>query len=162
VKAERKVVPYEDVASWRSGLDYDDKLVLTNGCFDVFHAGHVLFLEEARDLGHALIVGVNADWAVARLKGPTRPINTEMNRALIVAALACVSLVTIFPSTDITALLRVARPHIWVKGGDYTVESLDQAEVAVARQEGVEIKILPLTSGLSTSGLIAKIKHGTL
>ena len=115
------------------------RLVFTNGCFDLLHVGHVRYLQAARALGDALLVAVNGDASVRALKGPTRPINSEHDRAEVLAALACVDFVTIFHTERVTELVRAIRPHIYAKGGDYTVESLDSGERAALAEIGAEI-----------------------
>jgi rfaE bifunctional protein nucleotidyltransferase chain/domain len=134
------------------------RLVFTNGCFDLLHTGHVRYLQQARTLGDALVVALNSDESVRALKGPTRPINAEQDRAEVLAALACVDFVTIFPDERVTDLVREIRPHIYAKGGDYTVESLNPNELAALREVGTEIKILPLVPGKSTTAIIEKWK----
>src|SRR6266513_5053523 len=104
------------------------KLVATNGCFDLLHVGHVRYLNAARALGGALIVGINGDQSVRELKGAGRPINSENDRAEIVAALECVDLVTIFPEMRATRFLELAAPDVYVKGGDYNQDTLNGEE----------------------------------
>ena len=132
------------------------KLVFTNGCFDLLHAGHVRYLREARTLGDALLVALNGDASVRALKGPTRPINSETDRAEVLAALACVDFVTVFHTERITEIARVIRPQIYAKGGDYTVASLDPGERGALQEVGAEICILPLVPGKSTTAIIEK------
>ena len=134
------------------------KLVFTNGCFDLLHTGHVRYLQAARMLGDALAVAINGDDSVRALKGDGRPLNPAADRAEVVAALACVDHVTVFPETRATDLLAKVRPAIYVKGGDYTRETLDAAERAALEQAGAEIRILPFEEGFSTSSLMEKIK----
>jgi len=134
------------------------KLVLTNGCFDLLHAGHVRYLQAARALGDALAVALNGDDSVRALKGEGRPLNTESDRAEIVAALACVDHVVIFPEMRVTRLIEKVRPAIYVKGGDYTAASLDPEERAALEKAGAEIRILPFEQGQSTSGLMERMK----
>ena len=132
------------------------RLVFTNGCFDLLHAGHVRYLQQARALGDALLVALNGDASVRALKGPTRPINHETDRAEVLAALACVDFVTVFQTERITDLARTIRPQVYAKGGDYTVESLDPGERTALQEAGAEIRILPLVPGKSTTGIIEK------
>ena len=134
------------------------KLVFTNGCFDLLHVGHVRYLEAARALGDALLVAINGDESVRVLKGESRPLNSESNRAELVAALACVDHVVIFPEVRATALLEKVRPAIYAKGGDYTADSLHAAERNALERIGAEIRILPFEAGHSTSDLLGKIK----
>jgi rfaE bifunctional protein nucleotidyltransferase chain/domain len=142
--------------SWRG---QGRKLVLTNGCFDLLHAGHVRYLQAARALGDALAVAINGDDSVRALKGEGRPLNTERDRSEIVAALGCVDHVVIFPETRVTQLIEKVRPSIYVKGGDYTPDSLDPEERAELEKVGAEIRILPFEPGYSTSGLIERMKR---
>src|ERR1043165_7376311 len=104
------------------------RLVFTNGCFDLLHVGHVRYLQAARKLGDALVVALNSDASVRALKGENRPINSEQDRAEVLAALDCVDFITIFPDERVTTLVREVRPQIYVKGGDYTVETLNHEE----------------------------------
>jgi len=135
------------------------KLVLTNGCFDLLHAGHIRYLQAARALGDALAVAINGDESVRVLKGEGRPLNTESDRAEIVAALACVDFVVTFPEVRVTRLIEKVRPAVYVKGGDYTPASLHPEERATLEKVGAEIRILPFEPGHSTSGLIERMKR---
>ncbi|HEX8296028.1 MAG TPA: adenylyltransferase/cytidyltransferase family protein [Chthoniobacteraceae bacterium] len=154
-----KTVP--ELAALRDQLERQGKrLVFTNGCFDLLHVGHVRYLEQARALGDALLVAVNGDASVRALKGPARPINPEQDRAEVLAALECVDFVTVFQSERVTELAREIRPHVYAKGGDYTVESLNPEEVAALRAAGSEIRILPLVAGKSTTATIGRMQAG--
>lgn len=135
------------------------KLVLTNGCFDLLHTGHVRYLEQARDCGDALIVAVNSDTSVRELKGPDRPLNGELDRAEVLAALRCVDHVTIFSGKRVTDVIRLLRPAIYAKGGDYTLETLDSGERAALEETGAEISLLQLVPGRSTTGILEKMKQ---
>ena len=136
-----------------------EKLVLTNGCFDLLHLGHVHYLEAARSLGDTLVVAINGDNSVRALKGEGRPLNRECDRAAVVAALECVDHVVIFPEVRVTRLLERVRPAIYVKGGDYTSDTLDPEERAALEKIGAQIRILPFEPGYSTSGLIERLKN---
>ena len=136
----------------------DRKLVLTNGCFDLLHTGHVRYLQAARALGDALVVAINGDDSVRALKGEGRPMNMERDRAEVVAALECVDYVVVFPEVRVTSVLEKVRPAIYVKGGDYTPATLHPEERAALEQIGAEICILPFEPGYSTSALIEKMK----
>jgi len=136
-------------------------LVATNGCFDLLHVGHVRYLQAARSLGDALVVGVNGDQSARQLKGPGRPVNNESDRAEVVAALECVDLVVIFPELRATSFLEAAAPAIYVKGGDYTPETLNPDERAMLEVIGVQIRIIPFEKGYSTSGLLEQLRHAT-
>lgn len=133
------------------------KLVATNGCFDLLHVGHVRYLQTARALGDFLAVGLNSDRSVRELKGRGRPIMTESDRAEILAALECVDLITIFPEMRATQFLTAAKPAIYVKGGDYSSETLNEEERAALKQIGAEIHIIPFEPGYSTSQLLEQI-----
>ncbi len=116
----------EEVRRLRDRLDAAGrKLVFTNGCFDLLHAGHVRYLNQARALGDAMVVAVNSDASVRALKGPARPVNNENDRAEVLAALRVVDAVVIFDDERATRLIEAIRPHIYAKGGDYTVDSLN-------------------------------------
>src|SRR5688572_27425843 len=147
----------EELASISERLGAENrKLVFTNGCFDLLHAGHVRYLQQARQLGDALVVALNGDESVRALKGPTRPINSQDDRAEVLAALACVDYITVFDSKRVTDVVHTIRPHVYTKGGDYTVESLDAGEREALQQAGAEIRILPLVPGKSTTNIISK------
>ena len=119
------------------------KLVVTNGCFDLLHLGHVRYLQAARGLGDVLAVGLNGDRSVRKLKGSGRPINKEGDRAEVLAALACIDFVTIFPEMRATQFILAAQPAIYAKGGDYTSETLNAEEQAALQEVGAEIRIIP-------------------
>jgi rfaE bifunctional protein nucleotidyltransferase chain/domain len=133
------------------------KLVATNGCFDLLHVGHVRYLQAARALGDFLAVGLNGDRSVRELKGTGRPVTAESDRAEVLAALECVDLVTIFPEMRATQFITAIRPAIYVKGGDYSSETLDEEERAVLKEIGAEIRIIPFEAGYSTSRLLEQI-----
>lgn len=134
------------------------RLVFTNGCFDLLHVGHTRYLQSARALGDALLVAINGDASVRALKGDGRPLNGENERAELVAALGSVDYVVVFPEVRATALLEKVRPAIYVKGGDYTAATLDADERAALERIGAEIRILPFEGGFSTSSLIEKLR----
>ena len=142
----------EQLASFRlSGKT----VVFTNGCFDILHVGHVRYLAEARTLGDVLVVGLNTDASVRRLKGPARPLNSESDRALVLAALASVDYVVPFADDTPLALIERVVPDVLVKGGDYRAEDVVGADV-VLRAHGT-VRILPFVLGKSTTGLIDRI-----
>ena len=134
------------------------RLVFTNGCFDLLHAGHVRYLAAARALGDALVVAINGDASVRALKGPDRPLNSEADRAAIVAALEAVDYVVIFPEVRAASLLTRVCPAIYVKGGDYTPETLHDEERRALDACGTDIRIVPFVRGYSTSGLIERMQ----
>ncbi len=154
----RKILSLADLPHWRDSLrKRGTPLVVTNGCFDLLHAGHVTYLEAARNLGGALLIGLNSDTSVRSLKGPTRPLNSEQDRATVIAALECVDGVAIFSETRADQFLQLVQPDIYVKGGDYTLDTLDQTERRTVEAAGGRIVILPLVPGKSTTSLIAKM-----
>jgi rfaE bifunctional protein nucleotidyltransferase chain/domain len=134
------------------------KLIATNGCFDLLHVGHVRYLQTARALGDGLAVGLNGDRSVGELKGIGRPINNERDRAEVLAALECVDLVTIFPEIRATQFISASMPAVYVKGGDYSSETLNAEERAVLQKIGAEIRIIPFEEGYSTSLLLEKLR----
>jgi len=157
MKFQDKIIPPERLVEWRARQRAAGaKLVVTNGCFDLLHLGHVTYLEKARNLGDALLVGLNSDASVQALKGPGRPLNPEDDRAGVLAALAAVDAVSIFPEATATAFLKLTAPDIWVKGGDYTLESLNQEERRAVESAGGRIVILPLMRGRSTTALLTR------
>ena len=153
-----KIISWEQLPAWRADARASGrKLVVTNGCFDILHLGHVTYLESARKQGDALLVGLNSDASVRELKGPNRPVNSETDRAAVLAALACVDGVCIFSEKAATRLLTVAQPDIYVKGGDYTLDTVNQEERRLVEHAGGKIVILPLVPGRSTTALLQKI-----
>jgi rfaE bifunctional protein nucleotidyltransferase chain/domain len=134
-------------------------LVFTNGCFDILHVGHVRYLAAARQLGDILVVGLNSDDSVRELKGQGRPLNLEEDRAEILAALEAVNHVVIFGEKRATQLILELAPHIYAKGGDYTPDTLEPEEVAVLRQIGSKIEILPWVDGHSTTKMFETIRQ---
>jgi D-beta-D-heptose 7-phosphate kinase/D-beta-D-heptose 1-phosphate adenosyltransferase len=131
------------------------RIVFTNGCFDLLHIGHVRYLEEAKSLGDTLVVGVNSDRSARSLKGPRRPILAAEERAEILSSLGCVDYVTIFDEATPLELIRLLRPDILVKGGDWTKEAVVGGEVVEG--SGGKVVILPFVAGSSTSNLIESI-----
>ncbi len=158
----KKIIPIEELPAWREAFRATGKrLVVTNGVFDLMHRGHAEYLAQAASLGDVLLVLVNDDASVTALKGPTRPINAEADRATMLAALECVGAVSIFKGPKATDALRAAAPDIYVKGGDYTPATLDRDEFSALQACGSEIKILPLVPGCSTSGIVKRILSET-
>ncbi len=133
------------------------KIISTNGCFDILHLGHVKYLEEARRLGDVLVVAVNADASVRKLKGNDRPVNSEKARSLILASLECVDHVVIFPEDTPEKFLSLLKPDIHVKGGDYRPEDLPEKKVV--ESYGGKIQLLSTVDGYSTTSLINKLKN---
>lgn len=139
----------------RARLRADGKrLVLTNGCFDLLHRGHISYLEKSAALGDFLVVAVNSDASVRALKGPGRPLNAEADRAYALAALRCVDATFIFQGPRLDDEIRQIQPDLYTKAGDYTIDSLDPGELAALRECACEIRLLPFLSGHSTTSLI--------
>lgn len=149
-----RTLSWEEAASltktWKA---CGEKVIFTNGCFDILHVGHVTYLEKAKALGRRLIVGLNTDASVRRLKGDARPLVNQLDRARILAALACVDAVVFFEQDTPEELLELLRPDILVKGGDYTPDEL------AGRQYAEEVRIIPFEEGYSTTGLVEKISR---
>jgi rfaE bifunctional protein nucleotidyltransferase chain/domain len=155
-----KIIAWDKLPEWRAGIRAaGKKLVVTNGCFDILHLGHVTCLETARNLGHALLVGVNGDDAARELKGAGRPVNSEDDRAAVLAALASVDGVCVFAEKTATRFLAAAQPDIYVKGGDYTLDTLNQDERRAVESAGGKIVIIPFLPGKSTTALLEKISR---
>ena len=153
-----KLILWEHLPAWRDAVRArGQKLVVTNGCFDILHLGHVTYLEAARNLGDALLVGVNSDDAVRTLKGAGRPVNSEDDRAAVLAALGSVDGVCLFAEATATRFLALAQPDIYVKGGDYTLETINQDERQAVERAGGRVQILPIVPGKSTTALLQKI-----
>ena len=132
------------------------KIVFTNGCFDVLHFGHVHYLLEAKKLGDILVVGLNSDDSVRRLKGPTRPINGEKERAFVLASLAFVDYITLFEEDTPENLIKVVQPDVLVKGGDYTIDQIVGAEFVM--RNGGTVTTIPFVEGYSSTQIIEQLK----
>ncbi len=153
-----KILNASTLGPWRENLRRTGrKLVVTNGCFDVLHLGHVTYLQQARDQGDALLVGVTSDAGVRSLKGPGRPLNGQYDRAAVLAALESVDAVCIFSEPDARPFLERARPDIYAKGGDYTLETINQDERRLLEQLGIQIVLLGAIPGKSTTALIERM-----
>ena len=137
---------------------YGHKIVFTNGCFDLLHPGHLRYLAQARDLGDFLIIGLNSDASVSRLKGPERPIQHEIVRAEILASLHVVDAVVIFEEDTPFELIRFLKPDVLVKGGDYSPDTVVGADVVI--ENGGRVEIISFEDGYSTTDLISRIKNG--
>ncbi|MGH7989087.1 MAG: adenylyltransferase/cytidyltransferase family protein [Limisphaerales bacterium] len=155
-----KIISWDKLLEWRKQFRASGKkLVVTNGCFDILHLGHVTYLETARNFGGALLVGINGDAAARELKGAGRPVNSENDRASVLAALESVAGVCIFAEKTATKFLERAQPDFYVKGGDYTLDTLNQDERRVVESAGGKIKIIPFVHGKSTTALLEKISR---
>jgi D-beta-D-heptose 7-phosphate kinase/D-beta-D-heptose 1-phosphate adenosyltransferase len=150
-----KILTWAQAPAWRAALG-GRALVFTNGVFDLLHPGHVDVLLAARREGDALIVGLNSDASVRRLKGPARPVRTEQERAYVVAALAMVDAVVVFDQDTPLELIDLLRPDVLVKGGDYTESTIVGA--AEVRARGGRVVVVPLTPGQSTTSIVEKLR----
>lgn len=149
-----KISDWAGARRWRD--DFDGQVVFTNGVFDLLHPGHVDVLTAARREGDALVVGLNADASVRRLKGPERPVRSEAERAYVLAALAAVDLVVVFDQDTPLELIRLLRPDVLVKGGDYTEDTIVGA--SDVRSLGGRVVVVPITPGHSTTSTIARLR----
>ncbi|MCL4507951.1 MAG: adenylyltransferase/cytidyltransferase family protein [Chloroflexi bacterium] len=158
-----RILRWDTIDEWSRGVRSSGaRLVLTNGVFDLVHAGHVRYLEAARNLGDRLLVGINSDESTRALKGPERPIIPEAERAELIAALRCVDAAVVFPETTAHVLIRRVRPDVWVKGGDYgswNVARQRLPEAPLVEELGIRAVILPFVEGRSTSALLERIRE---
>lgn len=155
---EKCVLTLEEAVQWRESLrESGMKLAVTNGCFDLMHRGHATYLAQARNCADALLVLINSDASVRSLKGPTRPLVSETDRAYLLASLRAVDRVVIFNSSRCDKELAALVPDVYVKAGDYTLETLAQEEREVLLAAGSEIIFMPFVPGLSTTGIVEKI-----
>jgi len=155
---EQKIMSLEQAAAWRRRLRRRQrKLVVTNGCFDILHRGHASYLARARAAGGALLVAVNCDAAVRQLKGPGRPVNSETDRTYLLAALEAVDAVVLYDTLTATPLLQALKPDVYVKGGDYDLETMCQEERVELEAMQVRILFLPFVEGLSSTKLLRRL-----
>ncbi|WP_299818587.1 D-glycero-beta-D-manno-heptose 1-phosphate adenylyltransferase [uncultured Pontibacter sp.] len=143
----------ERLQEWRA---QGQKIVFTNGCFDLLHLGHVDYLEKARQLGDKLVLGLNTDASISRIKGPTRPLQDEMSRARIMASLLFIDAVVLFNDETPLELIKAVQPDVLVKGDDYAVEQIVGHEVVQAN--GGKVETVPLVKGYSTTNIVNKIE----
>jgi D-beta-D-heptose 7-phosphate kinase/D-beta-D-heptose 1-phosphate adenosyltransferase len=132
------------------------KIVFTNGCFDILHVGHIRYLKQAKSLGDRLVIGLNADASVRKLKGPSRPLNSEKDRAEVLSALECVDHIVFFREDTPETLIRAVRPHFLVKGGDWKKKDIVGSEFV--ESYGGKVLSLQFVKGFSTTGLLEKIQ----
>ena len=144
----------ELMTKWRNE---GERVVFSNGCFDIIHLGHIDYLEKASQLGSKLIIGINSDRSVKRLKGPQRPVQGEQARARMLAALAFTDMVVMYEEDTPLKLIETLRPHMLVKGDDWATDKIVGAREVI--QDGGEVKTIPLVKGYSTTSIIEKIKN---
>ena len=155
---QSKVYSWEGIARQRHVWNFQDKpIVFTNGCFDILHLGHIEYLSKAADLGKVLIIGLNSDISVQKLKGFDRPLINEGARAMVLASLSFVTAVVLFDEETPYKLIELIQPDVLVKGADYKVEEIAGHDIVLAR--GGRIETIELTKGYSTTALIHKIRH---
>ena len=153
-----KIVNIEQALAWREDCYRSwEKVVLTNGCYDIITRGHTSCLEQARNLGDRLIVLVNSDRAVKLLKGPTRPVNNEFDRMFVLAGFEAVSRVCLVDDMRITKALEALKPNLWIKGADYNLETLNQSERKAVESNGGEIRFIEYLKNYSTTNLLNKL-----
>jgi rfaE bifunctional protein nucleotidyltransferase chain/domain len=140
------------IAMWRL---LSQKIVFTNGCFDILHRGHIEYLSQANEKGNILVIGLNSDASVKRIKGEGRPVQDEQSRALILASLRFVDAVVLFDEDTPLELIKIVNPDVLVKGGDYTEETIVGADFVKAN--GGEVVVIPLVEGYSTSGILNQV-----
>jgi rfaE bifunctional protein nucleotidyltransferase chain/domain len=160
VKFDAKILKWDDLSAWREALrGQGRKVVVTNGCFDILHRGHITYLEAASAQGDVLLVGVNGDAGVRELKGPGRPVNSEADRAAVIAALESVDAVHVFSAPTAMPLLSHVQPDVYVKGGDYTIDTINQEERRLVEKLGGKVVVLAGVPGRSTTALLEKISR---
>lgn len=148
-----------DLLNWLAAQKSSSRrIVATNGCFDILHAGHIHMLETAKKYGDILVVGINSDEAVKKLKGPQRPINNQQNRYTVLSALRCVNYVSVFDSTNAAQFLDLVAPDYYIKSSDYSLETLDKQELAVLQKHRTSIYFVDMVEGLSTSNIVKALK----
>lgn len=145
------------IEEYLAPLRAQKKIVFTNGCFDLLHVGHIRYLQQAKSLGDCLVVGINSDESVKRLKGPTRPIQNENDRAEILAALGCVDFTILFSEDTPLELIKKVKPQLLVKGGDWKIEQIVGSDFVLAH--GGEVRSLQFVDGRSTTNIIEKGKR---
>lgn len=158
---QEKIIPFDSLTHML-GAFRQQRIVCTNGVFDLMHIGHVRYLDLARQQGDLLVVGINSDRSTQRLKGPLRPLVPQDERAELIAGFQCVDFVTIFEQDTAEELLRAVRPAVYVKGGDYQLGSASAKplpEASVIAELGGEVQLIPYVAGHSTSEMIARIMH---
>jgi len=137
------------------------RVVFTNGCFDIIHPGHILHLQQARQEGNVLVVALNSDESVRQLKGPGRPVFSQQERATVLAALEPVDYITIFDTSRVTGIIETIRPDVYIKGGDYTLETLVAEEREALERCGTEIQLLPEIGSFSTTDVINRVRNNS-
>lgn len=152
------IMTLPQAVEWRTKLrENNKKLVVTNGCFDILHRGHAEYLYNAAMTGDAFMLFLNSDESVRALKGPSRPVTNESDRAYIMASLEYVDAVVIFNSVRCTELFRLVKPDIYIKGGDYNLDNMNREEREALQETGADIRFVPFIGNFSTTGILEKI-----
>lgn len=155
-----KIMTADTAYEWRKGLrNHGTCLVFTNGCFDLLHRGHVEYLFQARRVGGALMVAVNSDASIRRIKGPDRPIIEQQDRVFMLASLEAVDAVVVFEEDTALQTIAAIQPDIYVKGGDYTADTINQQERRLVQSMGCRIVLVPEVQGFSTTALVGRIRR---
>lgn len=158
INTEKKILGHAElIKTLRRLRARGEKIVFTNGCFDVLHLGHVKYLQMARALGDVLVIGLNSDASVRRIKGPKRPLNIQYDRARVLAALSAVDYVTVFGQSTPEKLIKIIRPDVLVKGADWQKSAIAGADFVISH--GGRVVLAPLVKGRSTTSLIGKMQH---
>jgi len=152
------IIPIRNIEEYCKKIHAEGKIIVfTNGCFDIIHVGHTSYLAQAKLLGDVLIIGVNTDDSVKRLKGPTRPVNNQNDRAEVLVALKSVDIAVFFDEDTPKRLIELVKPDVLVKGGDYTIPQIVGADFVLVN--GGDVKVIPYVEGKSTSKIIEKINR---
>lgn len=146
-----------EIQKWRAA---NKKIIFTNGCFDLIHVGHLRTFNEAKKMGDLLVVGINSDRSVKALKGETRPLISEQERAELISALKPVDYVIIFDEMNASRLLDTIKPDVYVKGGDYTLDNLPEKDSIIRSK--IEVKFIPLVAGISTTELVKRVRQANI
>jgi D-beta-D-heptose 7-phosphate kinase/D-beta-D-heptose 1-phosphate adenosyltransferase len=157
-RSHHKIMDLPEVLERVRALRSEGKrIVFTNGCYDVLHRGHIQTVEEAAAHGDFLIVAINGDESITALKGPGRPLQTEEDRAAVLAAVGCVGAVIVFSEPDVLGLIEAIKPECYVKGGDYTIDTIHQPERRLAERLGSKVVIVPPVPGCSTTNFLERV-----
>ena len=153
-----KIIPFHCFDIFRQCLN-GSRVVVTNGCFDVLHIGHVLYLQKAKAFGDVLIVGINDDSGVRSLKGDGRPVNEQDHRAYMLSALSCVDFITVFPSVSANRFISLSEPDIYVKGGDYDINSIDASDRRALQRIGSKCEFIDFEIDISTTKILKSVNN---
>ena len=154
-----KIIELEDLPKISEVIrSIGSRIVATNGCFDIIHAGHIHYLTKAKEYGDFLIVGVNSDASIKKIKGQSRPINPEQDRLYVLNAISLIDYICIFPEKDAVEFLDLVNANVYVKGGDYSLETIDKRERGVLEKRGAEIRFVEIEKKVSTTKILEALK----